>query len=134
MTVNTVYYGKRAPRRIEEREHIPDLRKKRKEKDRHILSNYRPVSLTCECCKLLENIICHHVRDHLDKYKMLTPLQHGFKMELLITLHYLMSLFVHKLQVDVAVLDISKAFNWCSTTNSWTSWNTTGLTATDISE
>ena len=45
------------------------------------------------------------------------PLQHGFRRgysretQLLITLHDLMSLFDRKLQVDVAVLDFSKAFD-----------------------
>ena len=80
--------------------------------DRHIVSNYRPVCLTCVCFKLLEHIICHHVREHLVK-----PLQHGFRRgyscetQLLMTLHDLMSLLDRKLQVDVAVLDFSKAFD-----------------------
>ena len=31
--------------------------------------NYRPVSLTCVACKLMEHIVCSQIRTHLDKYK-----------------------------------------------------------------
>ncbi len=91
-----------------------------KKGDRHIAANYhdyRSVSLTCVCCKLLEHIICHNVRDHLDKHDMLMPLQQGFRQghscetQLLVTLHDLMLLFDHKFQVYVAILDFSKAFD-----------------------
>ena len=41
--------------------------------------NYRPVSLTCIPCKLLEHILCSHIRAHLDRHKALTPLNHGFR-------------------------------------------------------
>ena len=27
--------------------------------------NYRPISLTCVCCKLLEHIVCSHIHKHL---------------------------------------------------------------------
>jgi hypothetical protein len=42
-------------------------------------ANYRPVSLTCVCCKLLEHIVCHHVRAHLDEQNILSQYQHGFR-------------------------------------------------------
>ncbi len=42
-------------------------------------SNYRPISLTCVCCKILEHIVAssvmHHARDHNILYK----LQHEFQ-------------------------------------------------------
>ena len=41
--------------------------------------NYRPVSLTCVTCKMLEHIIYHHERSHLDRHCILSPLQHGFR-------------------------------------------------------
>lgn len=88
-----------------------------KKGDRHIASNYRPVSLTCVCCKLLEHIVCRHIRDHLDTFNIITPLQHGFRRkyscdtQLLTTMHDLMEMFDRKQQVDVAVLDFSKAFD-----------------------
>ena len=41
--------------------------------------NYRPISLTCVCCKLLEHIICHSIRGHLDSHGVLSVFQHGFR-------------------------------------------------------
>ena len=41
--------------------------------------NYSPVSLTCIPCKSLEHILCSHIRGHLDKFGVLTPLNHGFR-------------------------------------------------------
>ena len=49
-----------------------------KKGDKHTASNYRPVSLTCVCCKLLEHIICRHILKHLENNRILTSLQHGF--------------------------------------------------------
>ena len=42
--------------------------------------NYRPVSLTCVTCKLMEHILCSHIRSHLDLHGILSPLQHGFEL------------------------------------------------------
>lgn len=39
-------------------------------------SNYRPISLTCTACKLLEHIILKHITKHLEKEQILTPCQH----------------------------------------------------------
>ena len=41
--------------------------------------NYDPISLTCVCCKLLEHIVCHSIRDHLDNHNILSVFQHGFR-------------------------------------------------------
>ena len=41
--------------------------------------NYRPVSLTCITCKLLQHIICKHIFAHLEDHKILADLQHGFR-------------------------------------------------------
>jgi len=35
---------------------------------RNLAENYRPISLTCVCCKMLEHIISSHIRHHLDNY------------------------------------------------------------------
>ena len=40
--------------------------------------NYRPVSLTCIVCKMLENLVCKHSLNHLSRNYMLSLRQHGF--------------------------------------------------------
>ena len=42
-------------------------------------ANYRPVSLTCILCKILEHIINRHILDHLDEHRILVDAQHGFR-------------------------------------------------------
>ena len=80
-------------------------------------ANYRPVSLTCILCKLLEHVLCTHVRGHLDKHGILSPENHGFRSrhscetQLLLTTHDLMQQRDLGHQVDVAILDFSKAFD-----------------------
>ena len=42
-------------------------------------ANYRPVSLTCVTCKVLEHIIYKQIMDHLEGSHILVPFQHGFR-------------------------------------------------------
>ena len=80
-------------------------------------ANYRPVSLTCVTSKLLEHIICSQIRDHLDRHRILSPFQHGFRgrrsceTQLAVTYHDLAELNDQMLQVDIGILDFSKAFD-----------------------
>ena len=41
--------------------------------------NYRPVSLTCISCKIMEHIITSHIMNHADANNIMYPLQHGFR-------------------------------------------------------
>ena len=41
-------------------------------------SNYRPIALTCTCCKVLESIISKELMLYLLDHKLITPHQHGF--------------------------------------------------------
>ena len=50
-----------------------------KKSDRSLACNYRPVSLTCVPCKLLEHMICSNIMAHLDEYKLLSDRQHAFR-------------------------------------------------------
>ena len=46
---------------------------------RPLACNYRPVSLTCIPCKLLERIVCSNIMGHLDQYNLLLDKQHAFR-------------------------------------------------------
>ena len=80
--------------------------------------NYRPVSLTCITCKLFEHIVCKHILGHFEKHRILTDLQHGCRTgrscetQLITTFHDIASAYNKKgSQIDIAVLDLSKAFD-----------------------
>ena len=80
-------------------------------------ANYRPISLTSIVCKTLEHIIHSHVITHLDKQGLLTDFQHGFRKrrscesQLAVTIHDLAQGLEKRGQVDVILLDFSKAFD-----------------------
>ena len=84
---------------------------------RHLPVNYRPVSLTSVSCKLLEHLVCKHVRAHLEQNNILTPLQHGFRRghscesQLLTTIQDILKGVDNNTQVDIVILDFSKAFD-----------------------
>ena len=42
-----------------------------KKGDMSLACNYRPVSLTCVPCKLLEHIVCSNIMAHLDEHRLL---------------------------------------------------------------
>ena len=85
--------------------------------ERNITSNYRPVSITSVCCKIIEHIIFSHVMDHYDNNSILIDEQHGFRpgrsceTQLLITSNDLAESLDKGEQVDAIVLDFSKAFD-----------------------
>ena len=54
-----------------------------KKGDKHDPINYRPISFTCICCKLLEHIISSNIMSHLENNNILYDLQHGFRRWLL---------------------------------------------------
>ena len=41
-------------------------------------ANYRPIALTCTCCKILESLISSELNQYLLEHKLITPHQHGF--------------------------------------------------------
>ena len=83
----------------------------------HKASNYRPVSITCVICILLEHIICKHISNHMEKHNLMNSLQHGFRKrhscetQLLLTLDDLIMSYNRKTQADVGVLEFSRAFD-----------------------
>lgn len=88
-----------------------------KKGERYKPSNYRPVSLTSISCKLLEHIIVSNIMGHLEKNNILYTWQHGFRSgrstetQLVSFVHDLASNLDQRKQVDVVVLDFSKAFD-----------------------
>ena len=82
-------------------------------------SNYRPISLTSLCCKLMEHniILCHNIMNHLESNHILNDYQYGFRSshfcqaQLISIIEELqLALDCHH-QVDLLMLDFSKAFD-----------------------
>jgi len=78
--------------------------------------NYRPVSLTCIACKVMERIIKNDMTEHLSEYNVINNSQHGFtKGRACLTnlLEFLEEVY-EKLDegraVDMIYLDLAKAF------------------------
>ena len=88
-----------------------------KKGDRHKPSNYRPVSLTSVCCKILEHIVHSHVMGHLDRNQLLSDAQHGFRKkrscesQLILTIQDLANGLNSREQIDAILLDFSKTFD-----------------------
>ena len=88
-----------------------------KKGQRYDPADYRPLSLTCLCCKMLEHIIVSNVMKHVDGHNILTDCQHGFRArrscetQLVTLLHDLASTLDKGTQTDMVVLDFSKAFD-----------------------
>ena len=88
-----------------------------KKGQRYDPANYRPVSLTCLCCKMFEHIIVSNVMKHVDTNNILTDCQHKFRArrscetQLVTLLHDLASTLDKGTQTDMVVLDFSKAFD-----------------------
>ena len=88
-----------------------------KKGDRSLASNYRPISLTSICCKILEHIVFSNIMNHFDQYAILTDRQHGFRRkhstesQLILTTHDLANTLNNKSQTDMIIMDFSKAFD-----------------------
>ena len=88
-----------------------------KKGDRSLACNYRPVSLTCVLCKLLEHIVCSNIMAHLDEHKLLSDKQHAFRKrhscetQLITVINDWAKILDNGGQVDTFILDFEKAFN-----------------------
>ena len=88
-----------------------------KKGDKHKLVNYRPISLTCICCKLMEHIVTSHIMKHLESNNILYDLQHGFRhsrsceTQLLSFIQELQSSNNTNMQTDLIIMDFAKAFD-----------------------
>ena len=80
-------------------------------------SNYRPISLTCILCKVMEHVIASNLTAHLNWHNILYDLQHGFRQkrscetQLLQLVEDLGKQLIKGNQIDLVLLDFSKAFD-----------------------
>ena len=80
-------------------------------------SNYRPVSLTCVCSKIMEHIITSQLMKHLETNGLLHHRQHGFRSkhscetQLEDFFHQLHNSLEKGKRVDAVMMDLSKAFD-----------------------
>ena len=88
-----------------------------KKGDKSKPANYRPVSLTSVCCKVIEHIIHSHLMKFFEDQNILTDYQHGFRKkrscesQLITTIQDLASGIDSSTQIDAILLDFSKAFD-----------------------
>ena len=80
-------------------------------------SNYRPISLTCICSKIMEHIVLSHISKHVASNNILYAHQHGFRQKLSTTTQLISAThdWAHTLhlkgQTDIIFLDFQKAFD-----------------------
>ena len=100
---------------------MPDEKNTSKSKEKYDAANYRPVSLTCICCKTLEHIIVSNTNKYLASESN-ADCQHGFRSQrscetqLVQFFHDLVSNLDRALnrnhrQTDVIIMDFVKAFD-----------------------
>ena len=79
--------------------------------------NYRPISLTCIACKMMEHIIASNIMSHASDNNILHPLQHGFRakksceLQLIGFVSDLINNMEENKQTDIIVTDFSRAFD-----------------------
>ena len=93
-----------------------------KKGEKYNAANYRPVLLTCICCKTLEHIIVSNINKHLAFESILADCQHGFRSQRSCETQLVQ--FYHDMvsnldgardrgqkQTDVIIMDFAKAFD-----------------------
>ena len=80
-------------------------------------SNYRPISLTCVLCKILEHIVASSLVKHFTELDIFYEMQHGFRekrsceTQLIMLIDELAKTMQMGKQTDLILLDFSKAFD-----------------------
>jgi hypothetical protein len=77
-----------------------------KKDDKNNPINYRPISLTCIICKLLEHVVTSSIMKHLEYNNILYDLQHGFRSSRSCETQ----LVVSPSRITVCVLSVRKSF------------------------
>ena len=88
-----------------------------KKGDKSDPANYRPISLTCVLCKVLEHKVASNLTKHLTNSNILFELQHGFRenrsceTQLVMLVDEISKSMQMGKQTDLILLDFSKAFD-----------------------
>ena len=88
-----------------------------KKGSKQMAENYRPISLTCICSKIMEHIMVSNIMQPFDQLQILSNLQHGFRKvhscetQLIAFVDDLAKEIKNGGQSDVIVMDVSKAFD-----------------------
>ena len=88
-----------------------------KKGDKSLPSNYRPISLTCILCKVLESIIRDHIIDHMNTHNLFSSKQFGFisgrstTLQLLHVVEKITSYIDNGHDTSITYLDFQKAFD-----------------------
>ena len=88
-----------------------------KKGEKHDPINYRPISLTCISCKILEHILASSMMTFLEENSILYDLQHGFRSsrscetQLISFIQDLSEANDKNVQTDIIVMDFAKAFD-----------------------
>ena len=84
---------------------------------KNLPENYRPISLTCICSKIMEHIVYSSISRFLSLNNILVPNQHGFRpgfsceTQLVLSINDWSASLDSGHRTDVAVFDFSKAFD-----------------------
>ena len=85
--------------------------------DKNSFKNYRPISITCSCCRVLERIIAKRLTDFLLNNNLVSEFQFGFlrkrstTLQLISTLEDWFNAILSNKKTDCIYLDIIKAFD-----------------------
>ena len=88
-----------------------------KKGQKYLAENYRPISLTSVCCKMMEHILASNIMSHGENNNILYPLQHGFRRgrscetQLIKFIDDLTSNLEEGQQTDILIMDFAKAFD-----------------------
>lgn len=88
-----------------------------KKRSKQLPANYRPVSLTCICSKIMEHIVVSSIMSHFESHHILNGFQHGFRRfhscetQLVGFINNVAKEMQNGGQTDVIVMDFSKAFD-----------------------
>ena len=83
-------------------------------------TNYRPISLTCTCCKILESINTSEILNFLNQHHLITKHQHGFlsrhstSTNLLECINDWTLSISNKKSITIAYIDFKSAFDCIS--------------------